>query len=310
MQIAVAGEALIDFINTGPLAFQGHFGGSPFNTAIAAARLEASTGYLTQLSTDLFGEPLKAYLEANGVDTRFILRSDAPSTLAFVERTAGTNRYVFLAKNSADAGYAPDPLPDLPPEAVFLQFGSVALLNEPAATTITNLVAKHHDRCIISFDPNVRPSLIPDMDAYRARVAAWLQRTHLLKISDEDVALLAPGASLESCADGWFKRGVGAVVITRGGAGASLFRPGHRRLDVAAPQVTVADTVGAGDTFTAGLLTALLDGGVKVAGDLMLLSDAGWQRALTFAATAAALNCTRVGCNPPQRAEVEACLVA
>ncbi|HVJ44386.1 MAG TPA: carbohydrate kinase [Dongiaceae bacterium] len=310
MQIAVAGEALIDFINTGPLAFQGHFGGSPFNTAIAAARLGAATGYLTQLSTDLFGEPLKSYLDANGVDTRFILRSDAPSTLAFVERAAGTNRYVFLAKNSADAGYAPNPLPDLPPETTFLQFGSVSLLNEPAATTIGGLVAKHYPRCIIGFDPNVRPSLIPDMAAYRARLTGWLGHTHLLKISDEDVALLAPGVSFQHCAEGWFELGVRAAVITRGGAGASLFRPGHQRLDVAAPQVIVADTVGAGDTFTAGLLTGLLDGGAKSPDDLATLPDEGWKRVLTFAATAAALNCTKIGCNPPQRAEVQAYLSA
>jgi len=308
MRIAVAGEALIDFINTGPLAFQGHFGGSPFNTAVAAARLGASTGYITQLSTDLFGEPLKAYLDSNGVDTRFVQRSEAPSTLAFVERGPTTNRYVFLAKHSADAGYAPEPLPDLPPETVFLQFGSVSLLNEPAATTITNLIAKHADRLIVSFDPNVRPSLIPDMAAYRQRAQTWLRHSRLLKISDEDVALLMPGSSFEECAQAWFALGVQAVVVTQGGAGASLFQPGRSRIDVRPPQVTVADTVGAGDTFTAGLLTALLDQDVQHAGDLVRLGDEAWRQVLSFAATAAALNCTRVGCNPPQRAEVDAFL--
>ena len=310
MQIAVAGEALIDFLNTGPLAFQGHFGGSPFNTAIAASRLGAATGYLTQLSTDMFGQPLRAYLAENGVDTRFILTSEAPSTLAFVERAAGTNRYVFLAKHSADAGYAPDPLPDLPPETVFLQFGSVSLLNEPAATTITDLVAKHHGRCIIGFDPNVRPSLIPDMEAYRRRAEGWLRQTHLLKISDEDVALLAPGVSFEACAARWFGLGVRAAVVTRGGAGASLFRPGAPRLDVTPPKVQVADTVGAGDTFTAGLLNGLLDAGVRRVADLEGLGDAAWNRVLAFAATAAALNCTRTGCNPPRRTEVTDFLAA
>lgn len=310
MRIAVAGEALIDFINTGPLAFQGHFGGSPFNTAIAASRLGSPTGYMTQLSTDLFGEPLRAYLETNGVDTRFVLRSDAPSTLAFVERGPTTNRYVFLAKGAADAGYAPDPLPDLPPETVFLQYGSVSLLNEPAATTITKLVNKHRDRHIISFDPNVRPSLIPDMGAYRKRVEGWLGSSHLLKISDEDVALLAPETSFEASADYWFAQGIKAAVITQGGQGASLFRPGHARIDMAAPKVTVADTVGAGDTFTAGLLTGLLDQGVAVPDDLTSLSNDAWRQVLRFAAAAAALNCTRVGCNPPMRPELDAFLRA
>src|SRR5512140_3699315 len=96
MRIAQLGEALIDFTSTGPLAFQGHPGGSPLNTAVACARLGQPTEFLTQLSTDLFGERLLAYLEENGVDTRYVLRSSAPSTMAFVEHLPGTNRYAFF----------------------------------------------------------------------------------------------------------------------------------------------------------------------------------------------------------------------
>ena len=135
MRIAQLGEALIDFTSTGPLAFQGHLGGSPFNTAVACARLGQPTGFLGQLSTDLFGEALVRHLQENGVDTRFVVRSDAPSTLAFVERTTATNRYAFFRHGAADVGWAPRPLPALPAETAFLHFGSISLLAEPAATT-------------------------------------------------------------------------------------------------------------------------------------------------------------------------------
>lgn len=201
MRIALTGEALIDFTAAegGTLAFLGHEGGSPLNTAVACARLGQPTGFLTQLSTDLFGERLVAFLERNGVDTRLILRSDAPSTLAFVERTPQTNRYAFYTRGSADATWAPEPLPQLPAECRFLHFGSISLLQEPASSRIADLVAAHTRRCVIVFDPNVRPSLIPDMAAYRARVSEWFAMADLVKLSDEDAALLAPdGRSMRS----------------------------------------------------------------------------------------------------------------
>src|SRR5512140_962268 len=127
MRIAQLGEALIDFTSTGPLAFQGHAGGSSLNTAVACARLGQPTGFLGQLSTDLFGEALLRHLQENGVDTRFVLRSDAPSTLAFVEHAAGTNRYAFFRHGAADAGWAPPRPPELPAETTFVHFGSISL---------------------------------------------------------------------------------------------------------------------------------------------------------------------------------------
>ncbi|WP_062472679.1 carbohydrate kinase family protein, partial [Variovorax boronicumulans] len=224
MRIALTGEALIDFTagEGGTLAFLGHEGGSPLNTAVACARLGQPTGFLTQLSTDLFGERLMAFLERNGVDTRLILRSDAPSTLAFVERTPQTNRYAFYTRGSADATWAPEPLPQLPAECRFLHFGSISLLQEPASSRITDLVAAHTGRCVIVFDPNVRPSLIPDMAAYRARVSEWFAMADLVKLSDEDAALLAPGRPVDVLAAECLTAGARAVVVTRGGAGATL----------------------------------------------------------------------------------------
>ncbi|GER12941.1 carbohydrate kinase family protein [Variovorax boronicumulans] len=301
MRIALTGEALIDFTagEGGTLAFLGHEGGSPLNTAVACARLGQPTGFLTQLSTDLFGERLMAFLERNGVDTRLILRSDAPSTLAFVERTPQTNRYAFYTRGSADATWAPEPLPQLPAECRFLHFGSISLLQEPASSRIADLVAAHTGRCVIVFDPNVRPSLIPDMAAYRARVTEWFAMADLVKLSDEDAALLAPGRPVDALAAECLTAGARAVVVTRGGAGATLWRTGSAPLTVAAPRVEVVDTIGAGDTFTAGLSVALLAHGVEHPAQLAELGDDAWRAVMRFAATAAALNCTREGADPP-----------
>jgi fructokinase len=308
MQVAVAGEALIDLASTGPLAFQGHEGGGPLNTALACVRLGHPTGYITQLSTDLFGDQLLRHMLANGIDTRFVGRSDAPSTLAFVERTPQTNRYAFYTRGSADGTWAPPELPVLPDECRVLHFGSISLLQEPAASRITDLVAANADRVLTVFDPNVRPSLIADLAAYRARFTQWLGLTHLLKLSDEDAALLAPGVALDQAAAGWLHAGPQAVVITFGASGAVLYRRGRAPVTVAAPRVVVADTIGAGDTFTAGLSSALLDEGSASSAQLDALSDAQWREVMRFAATAAALNCTREGADPPTLDELKRAL--
>ncbi len=304
MRIAVAGEALIDFTNVGPLTFQGHPGGSPFNAALAAARLGQSTGFITQLSSDLFGTTLREALENNHIDTRFVTTDTAPSTVAFVDKSGGVVRYAFLANGSADSRYAPDPLPTLPAELVFFHFGSIALLADPTAASITALVHQAYGHKVVVFDPNVRPSLIVDRPAYQAKIDHLLTVSHIVKVSDEDVAFLQPKRTLASVAEQWLDHGVRAVVITAGAQGATLYRTGNAPLSVNAPRIAVADTIGAGDTFTAGLSVGLLERGVTDPASLMTVTDTQWRETLAFAAAAAALNCTRSGCNPPTRDEV------
>ncbi|RYF31812.1 MAG: carbohydrate kinase [Comamonadaceae bacterium] len=315
MRIALAGESLIDFTSTSSsgLAFEGHEGGALTNSAIAAARLGQPTGFITQLSNDMFGERLMRHLEGNGVDTRFVLRSDAPSTLAFVERLPTTNRYAFYMRGTADTLWSPAELPALPESCRFLHFGSISLLAEPAAGRIAELVEAQRGRRIVLFDPNVRPSLIPDMAAYRARLPRWVAACDLLKFSDEDCAFLAPGLSLAAAAAYFLYLapvGPRAVVVTRGGEGATLYRPGRAPIDVVPPRVEVVDTIGAGDTFAAGLSVGLIEQGVARAEQLSDLPDDAWREVLRLATTAAALNCTREGCDPPTRAELQTALRA
>jgi fructokinase len=322
MRIAIVGESLIDFTATGPLAFQGHEGGGPSNCAVAAAGLGQATGYISQLSRDMFGERLHAYLEAKGVDLRFVLRSDAPSTLAFVERTATSNHYAFYMQGTADTLWAPAQLPELPQSCRFLQFGSIALLQEPAASRIVDLVRAERGRRIVVFDPNARPTLVRDPQDYRARCRGWLALADLVKLSDEDAAYILPGLSADQAAAAVLALGPRAVVLTRGGQGATLYRTGQAPLAVPAPVVSVVDTIGAGDTFGAALMVALLEQGVERTGQLAdgaaepspeadaadalpVLSDDAWRAVLGFAAMAAALNCTRAGASPPTRAELD-----
>ena len=309
MRIAFVGEALIDFTATdGALGFQGREGGAPANGAIAAARLGQPTGFITQLSTDLFGERLLAHLRGNGVDTRFVLRSAAPSTLAFVARTPTTNRYAFYTQGTADTQWAPDELPLLPDDCAWLHFGSIALLHEPAASRIVDLVRAQRGRRLVHFDPNARPSLIADPPRWRAQCAQWMRHCDLLKLSDEDLAQLSPGLPPEDAARQYLAQGPAAVVLTRGGEGATLYRAGAVPLAVQPPAVAVRDTIGAGDTFGAGLSVALVEQGVTTRVALEALGDDAWRQVLRFAATAAALNCTREGADPPRRAEVDALL--
>ena len=312
IRIAIVGESLIDFTASSGLNFAGHEGGAPTNSAIATARLGQAIGFISQLSTDLFGERLLQHLEGNGVDTRWVLRSDAPSTLAFVERTPLTNRYAFYMNGTADTQWSPATLPALPDSCRFLQFGSIALLHEPAASRIIDLVQAQQGQRIVLFDPNVRLSLIKDLPAFRANVYRWAAISNLVKFSDEDAAALAPGLSLAEVAASFMPNDSGprAVVITRGGDGATLFRRGHAPLEIVAPKITVADTIGAGDTFDAGLTVGLLEQGVEQIDQLDTLPDATWHAVLRFAAQAAAINCTREGANPPTRAELQVALDA
>ncbi len=308
LRIAFIGEALIDFTATSGLKFEGHEGGALANSAIAAARLDQPTAFITQLSTDLFGERLLDNLVRNGLDTRFVLRSDAPSTLAFVERTPVTNRYAFYMQGTADTLWSPAQLPALPDSCRYLHFGSISLLNEPAASRITDFVEAQKGQRIVVFDPNVRPSLIADVSDFRVRMQRWVAACDLLKFSDEDAAVLTPGLSLLDAAAFFLKPagqpGPRAVVVTRGGLGATVYRLGRVPIDISAPKVDVVDTIGAGDTFAAALSVGLLEQGVERTLQLSELSDDDWRRTLHFAATAAALNCTREGADPPTRAEL------
>jgi fructokinase len=308
MKIAILGEALIDFKSTGALAFQGFIGGSSLNVATATARLGQTTMFLTQISSDLFGASLREHMTKNGIDTSHVLESNAHSTLAFVEERNGQAHFSFMNSVAADTMYDPQPRPVLPNNLKFMQFGSISLLTDPTSTSITEIIGKHRSslnhNVTVVFDPNCRPALTPDLEGYKRKLRNWLRLAHVVKVSDQDLAWLEPDKALDDVAAEWIVQGPSVVIITRGEHGSSLYRAGHERLQVPTPKVSVIDTVGAGDTYTAGLMVSLLEHGHERAEQLATHSDEVWLEVMQFAAQAAAINCTRAGANPPTRAEV------
>lgn len=310
MKIAILGEALIDFKSTGALAFQGFIGGSSLNVATATARLGQSTMFLTQISSDLFGASLREHMTKNGIDTSHVLQSDGHTTLAFVEERDGQAHFSFMNSRAADTMYDPQPRPVLPNNLKFMQFGSISLLTDPTSTSITEIIGKHRSslnhNVTVVFDPNCRPALTPDLEGYKRKLRNWLRLAHVVKVSDQDLGWLEPDKSLDDVAADWIAQGPSVVIITRGEHGSSLYRAGHERLQVPTPKVSVIDTVGAGDTYTAGLMVSLLEHGHERAEQLATHSDQTWLEVMQFAAQAAAINCTRAGANPPTRAEVSA----
>ncbi len=305
MNIVTTGEALIDFKDTGDLAFQGFVGGSPLNVAIAAARLGGEVGFAAQVSSDMFGERIVGHMGANGVATGLLLRSDDPTTLAFVSEQGGDAHFSFFNAGAADTRYDPQPRPRLPASVRFLQFGSISLLTEPTASAISDLVVAHSQRLTVVFDPNVRPALILDRDVYRRRLETWVGLSEIVKVSAQDLTWLYPGDDPVATAEGWLRLGPAAIVVTRGSRGARLIRLGRAPVEVPAPQTDVIDTVGAGDAFTGALMVALVEGGAPLAE----LPDGEAQAVLRFAAAAAALNCARAGADPPHRSDVDAALL-
>ena len=307
MQIATIGEAVIDVKADDRLSFQGYVGGCHLNVAIAAARLGAHAGFVGQLSSDFFGDEIRAHLRANDVDDRFILTSDDPTTLAFVQERDGDAHFQFYGEGAADRRYDPEPRPSFPDTLAFLMFGSISLLHDPVRTAILDIVDRHRGRVTTVLDPNVRPRLVQDRARYVADLESWIPLAGVVKVSEQDLDWLDPETEPEAVARRWLEEGPAAVIVTRGGKSVDLFRPGRDLVRVRPPGVDVIDTVGAGDTFTGSLMATLTEMGVRgpVEGALASLDDVSWRAALERAADAAALNCTRPGADPPTREKLE-----
>ena len=306
--ILSCGEALIDMLprttTSDEAAFVPCAGGAVFNTAVALGRLGAPSAFLSGLSTDLFGRMLTGALDASHVDTALAIRSDRPTTLAFVTLTNGQASYAFYDEMTAGRMITQSDLPPLPATVEALFFGGISLVVEPCGATYETLMTRAaKSGRVTMIDPNIRPSFIKDEDTYRARIHRLLAMADIVKLSDEDLFWLAGRHSLASGAQTVLDRGPKLVFITEGAAGAHAFTPG-RSVFVAARQVKVVDTVGAGDTFNAGALAALHRAGALQKPALADLSEEVLGKALTLATRAAAITVSRAGANPPWAEEV------
>jgi fructokinase len=306
-KILCCGEALIDFLPRtgadGKVLFEPCAGGSIYNVAIALGRLGVAAGYFGGLSTDLFGEMLREGLRRSSVDFSMAPVSDRPSTLAFVKLEGGNARYAFFDEGSAGRMLTAADLPRLPASIKALHFGSFSLASEPCGSAYEALMMRERGRGVIALDPNIRPTLIGDRQAYMARLGRSVAIADIVKLSEDDLVWLAPGTPFEALAADWLVRGAKLIVLTRGGAGASAISA-TASASVQAKPITVADTVGAGDTFSAALLAWLDEAGQLAKDRIAALTKDELASALGFASRAAAIAVSRPGADPPWRREL------
>jgi fructokinase len=302
--IVSLGECLIDFTSFeegGRLAgFRLHPAGSPFNVAVGIARLGCAVGFAGRLSRDFFGPILAAHLRESGVSASFVQIGDEPSPLAFVAFEEGEPAYSFRIEGTASTQIRSQ---DLDTDAFLqvqaLHFGSISLLYEPTASSILELVRRLKGRVTLSFDPNLRPTLVREWEPYRATLRECFALADLIKISERDLDVWGkcdPRKWLTS-------DGPAAIVVTRGAEGSRLYRHSGT-LDRPATPCRLVDTVGAGDAYTAGLLAALAERRSLSRAGMADMDAAEWLGVMGYASATAALTCERVGADPPWKQDV------
>lgn len=307
----VAGEALVDLSvaarseAANGLAMTARAGGSPANVAVGLARLGVATSFAGRISNDPLGGFLRAHLERSCVDLTLCIDAPEPATIAIVGLDeAGAAAYSFHVAGTADWQWSSDELP-VNEAGRAIHTGSLAIALEPGAQVLADWIATQRANDVfISLDPNVRRALLTDPPAYRRRLDALVAHSQLVKVSDEDLAALEPGVEPLELARAWAKRGPALVVVTHGAGGSTALTAAGEQVHCKAAPALLVDTVGAGDAFTAGLLTFLSEHDALTAGAVAVLERAAIDDALRFASLVAAVTCGRAGADPPWRSEL------
>jgi len=313
--ILVCGEALVDLFADlpaplGPI-LRVAVGGSPLNVAVGLARLETSVGFFGGLSTDCFGSLLADAMQREGIDISLVKRSARPTPLVLVSPDRhGHPSYTFYAHETADqdvelADVLSAPLPS---SVVAIALGSYALAVEPVGTSLLSLTEREAQQRVIALDCNLRPAMVGSLALWRKRIERFARCVSIVKLSDEDFASgWGEAARPEEHAARWLGQGVKLVVMTHGARGATCWHHSGR-VSVAAWPTPIADTVGAGDSFQAGLLARLKQKGLLSSNALATLDTSSIADAMRYASLAAGMTCARRGADPPRRAEIEASL--
>jgi len=310
--IVVCGELVLDVMRVAgedsrhrPVHFAAYPGGSPANTAVALARLGCASALCARISRQTPAWVLREHLERNGVDLRFAVEADEPASLAFVDLDAqATPTYSFYVEGTADWQWRPGELPEsFPDDVSALHVGSLASWTEPGCHAIAAMLERERGARLCSLDPNIRPRLMASVASSRRWIESLVGCVHLVKASDEDVAWLYPGSSIDDTAQRWLELGAHVVIITLGQQGAVGFTS---KFQVHRPAVSgrVVDTVGAGDSFAAAVLHFLDTTKLTTAVRSGRLEASSLAAALEFAAAVAAVTCSRAGANPPFASEV------
>ena len=300
--ILCCGEALIDMLpretGAGKSAFAPHAGGSVFNTAVALGRLDAPVQFFSGLSSDLFGDILRAQLAASNVDSSPAATADRPTTLAFVTLPDGHASYAFYDENTAGRMLSEDDLPQTNVDALF--FGGISLVVEPCGAAYEAMMLREAPSRLTMIDPNIRPSFITDEAAYRARLTRMMGAADIINTSDEDLEWITGNTDAKALLA---STGAQVILLTRGGEGVSIVTAKGTN-DVAAVKAEVVDTVGAGDTFSAGFLAQLHKSGHLTKSAIKQAGEAELCAAAAFGAKVAAITVSRAGANPPWASEL------
>lgn len=302
--ILCAGESLIDMVPDDSGGFRPLPGGSVYNTAVALGRLGAPASYLWPISRDPFGDQLLARLDQAGVDSSLCPRTERLTTLAFVTLTGSDARYAFYDQGSAGRMLRPDDIPPLPGGVQALFAGGISLVPDPCGAAVEHLIAREHARLPVMLDPNIRPFFIENSAAHRTRLARLFAMAAIVKLSSDDLSWLHPGASPAEAAGKILATGPRIVILTEGAEGATAWWRGDP-VHVPAPSVSVADTIGAGDTFNAGFLASLAAQDALSHAALATLTPEQLQKALALGTTAAAITVSRAGADPPWARELD-----
>jgi len=307
--IVVGGEALVDLVDDGG-SRRAVAGGGPFNTAVALGRLEVPVAFLGAVSSDSYGQILTQLLRDANVDTSLERRSELPTPQATVHRADdGRNSYTFSLAATAFTDFPAELLPPLPEDAWAIHVGTLALALDPPASAYVALLDREAGARRIIIDPNVRPEIFGDADEYRRRFERLARLADIVKLSEDDAAWIYPDLPLADVLELLLGFGPRIVALTCGASGA-VARSRIAAVRVPGISVRVADTVGAGDSFGAALVAALLDEqalGPRLDGDV---GEDVLRRAVTYAVAASAVTCTRTGAVPPTRKEIDARLRA
>ncbi|WP_293800936.1 carbohydrate kinase [uncultured Bosea sp.] len=314
--ILVCGEALVDLFAGAADGIEMPArivaGGSPFNVAIGLARLGVEAAFLGGVSRDGFGTLLADVLKREGVDGRYLVRSDRLTTVSAVTMGKdGHPSYSFHGEGAADRSLGLQDLPAALPNAIrALTFGSYTLAVEPAASAYAALAERENGRRLISVDPNLRPTAIGDMSGWHSSAERFYRAATVIKASDEDIRIAWDcQLTVAEAAAYWLDLGATLVVVTRGEQGASAFSASGQ-VSVPGHKVAVRDTVGAGDTFHAALLARLEQTGRLTPQAVAALDSDAIAELLAYAAAAAAITVTRSGADLPRAAEVDAVIAS
>ncbi len=304
--IICAGESLIDMVSyateNGEVQYTPHVGGSILNSAIALGRLGADAYYCGAVSNDTFGGLIEDCLKKSRVQEDFIFKTNRPTTLAYADVTDGVAKYRFVDEHSAGRLIDEDslkPFVNKIKKAKAILVGGISLQAEPCCKSWQWLVEQVAGHCVIYFDANIRPDFIKDKDKYLKRFERLTGIVDIVKISEEDYSYLYGEQDFEKVTTEWLEKGIKLIVLTLGEKGVKVIFDGGKEISVGVEPVKVIDTIGAGDSFNAGLLFHLDKQKMLDQEKLASIDTITLKKALAFANQVASFTVTQKGANPP-----------